>query len=92
MIDRLQALEDRYNKLNDLLCDPEVASDPAKLRQYGKEQSDLDETVQVYREYKEVAQGLKDAKQMIQEEKDEEMRELVKAEIDELTEREETLK
>ena len=92
MIDRLQALEDRYNKLNDLLCDPEVASDPAKLRQYGKEQSDLEETVQVYREYKEVAQGLKDAKQMIQEEKDEEMRELVKAEIEELTQREEELK
>jgi len=92
MIDRLQALEDRYNKLTDLLCDPNIASDPSKLRDYGKEQSDLEETVQVYREYKEVSQGLKDAKAMLDEKLDDEMRDLVKMEIEELSEREETLK
>ncbi|HEU4965700.1 MAG TPA: peptide chain release factor 1 [Bacilli bacterium] len=91
MIDRLQAIEDRYNKLNDMLCDPAVASDPAKLRQYGKEQSELEETVTVFREYKEVTQGIADAKEMLEEKLDDEMRDLVKMELAELTEREEEL-
>jgi peptide chain release factor 1 len=92
MIDRLQALEDRYNQISEFLCDPAIASDPAKLRQYGKEQSDLEEIVQVYREYKEVHAGLTDAKAMQEEKLDDEMRELVKMEISELSEREEELK
>ncbi|MCX7569570.1 peptide chain release factor 1 [Tumebacillus sp. DT12] len=92
MIDRLQSLEDRYDKLSDMLCDPAVASDPKKLREYGKEQSDLEEVVTCYREYKEVAQGLADAKAMLEEKLDDEMRDLVKMEIDELSEREVELK
>lgn len=92
MIDRLQTLEDRYNQLSDFLCDPAIASDPSKLRQYGKEQSDLEEIVTVYREYKEVVTGLADAKSMQEEKLDDEMRELVKMEISELSDREEDLK
>ncbi|PWK16293.1 peptide chain release factor 1 [Tumebacillus permanentifrigoris] len=92
MIDRLQSLEDRYNQINDFLCDPAIASDPAKLRQYGKEQSDLEEIVNAYREYKEVHAGLVDAKAMQDEKLDDEMRDLVKMEISELSEREQELK
>jgi peptide chain release factor 1 len=92
MIDRLQSLEDRYNKLTDLLCDPNVIGDPSKLRTYSKEQSDLEETVQVYREYKKTVQALADAKSMLGEKLDEEMRDLVKMEIEELSEKEEQLK
>ncbi|MBL0385415.1 peptide chain release factor 1 [Tumebacillus sp. ITR2] len=92
MIDKLQSLEDRYNQLSDFLCDPAVASDPAKLRQYGKEQSDLEEIVNVFREYKDVFNGLTDAKAMLEEKLDDEMRDLVKMEISELSEREEVLK
>ncbi len=51
MLDRLQSLEDRYNKLNELLSDPNVISDPNKLREYSKEQSDLEDAVIAYREY-----------------------------------------
>lgn len=92
MLDRLQALEDRYNKLTELLCDPDVIADPAKLREYSKEQADMEETVQVYREYKRTVQGLADAKTMLGEKLDDEMRELVKQEIAELTEKEVELK
>lgn len=92
MIERLQGIEDRYNQLSDLLCDPEVINDPEKLRTYAKEQSDLEETVQVFREYKEVVQGISDAKSMFEEKLDEEMRELVKMELDELTKKEVELK
>src|SRR5690554_2281277 len=86
MLDRLQALEDRYNKLNEMLSDPEVASDPTKLRDYGKEQSGLEEVVLAYREHKDLSSQLSDAKEMLEDELDEDMEEMVEAEIDELKE------
>ena len=91
MLEKLQTLEDRYNKLNELLSDPEVISDTNKLRDYSKEQSDLEEAVVAYREYKSNTTELKEAKQMLADESDEDMLEMVKAEIDELTSRNEQL-
>lgn len=91
MFDRLVAVEERYEKLTELLCDPAVMNDPSKLRDYSKEQSDMEETVQTYREYKTVTNQLKDAKSMLEEKLDDEMREMVKMEIDELSERKEQI-
>lgn len=91
MFDRLQALADRYEKLSELLCDPDVSSDPKRLRELSKEQSDLQEAYETYTEYKQVAEQLEDAKQMLGEKLDDEMREMVKMEIDELTPRKEEL-
>ena len=91
MLDRLQALEDRYNQLNEFLSDPEVISDSNKLREYSKEQSDLEEAVMTYRTYKQTTEELKDAKEMLEDDSDEEMLEMVKAEISELTARSEQL-
>ncbi|GGH84021.1 peptide chain release factor 1 [Pullulanibacillus pueri] len=81
MLDRLQSLEDRYEKLNQLLSDPEVISDQKKLRDYSKESSDLEETVQTYREYKTAMQELEDAKAMLEEESDADMKEMIRGEI-----------
>lgn len=86
MIDRLQSLENRYNKLNEMLSDPEIINNTDKLREYSKEQSGLEDVVQAYREYKEVTSQLKDAKEMLGDQLDNEMNEMVKAEIEELTE------
>ncbi|RWZ58967.1 peptide chain release factor 1 [Halobacillus fulvus] len=91
MIDRLQSLEDRYEKLNELLSDPEVISDTNKLREYSKEQSGLQDTVAAYREYKEVDEQLADAKAMLEDKLDSDMLEMVKEEISELSERKEEL-
>lgn len=87
MFDKLQAVEDRYDRLNELLSDPEIVNDLDKLRTYSKEQSDLQETVEVYREYKEVQEQYKNAREMLDEPLDDEMKELVKMEIDELEDR-----
>ncbi|CAM4278317.1 peptide chain release factor 1 [Paenibacillus tarimensis] len=87
MLDRLQALADRYEKLSELLCDPDVAADPKKLRDYSKEQSDLQDAYNAFNEYKEVTTQLQDAKAMQAEKLDDEMREMVKMEIEELSER-----
>jgi len=91
MFDRLAAVEDRYEKLNELLSDPDVVSDPKKLREYSKEQSDIQETVQTYREYKQVKEELQDAKMLLEDKLDAEMREMVKEEVATLEERAEQL-
>lgn len=91
MIDKLQSLADRYDKLSELLCDPDVANDAKKLREYSKEQSDLQETYEAYNEYKTVVEELDAAKQMQAEKLDDDMREMVKMEIDELSARQKEL-
>ncbi|MEQ2529549.1 peptide chain release factor 1 [Robertmurraya yapensis] len=91
MFDRLQAVEDRYEKLNELLSDPDIVNDPKKLREYSKEQSDIQQTVETYREYKEVKEQLQDAKAMLEEKLDADMREMVKEELGELEEQIEDL-
>lgn len=91
MLDRLQSVEDRYEKLNQLLMDPDIISDTKKLREYSKEQSDLQETVEVYREYKEVREQISDTKSMLEEKLDAEMREMAKEELADLEAREEDL-
>ena len=92
MFDRLAAVEDRYEKLNELLSDPDVVSDPKKLREYSKEQSAIQETVQTYREYKQVKEELQDAKLLLEDKLDAEMREMVKEEVASLEERAEQLR
>jgi peptide chain release factor 1 len=91
VLDRLQSVEDRYEKLNQLLMDPDIISDSNKLREYSKEQSDLQETVEVYREYKEVREQISDTKSMLEEKLDADMREMAKEELAELEARLEDL-
>jgi peptide chain release factor 1 len=84
VFDRLQAVEDRYERLNELLSDPEIINDSKKLREYSKEQSDIQKTVLTYREYKQAREQLQDAKAMLEEKLDAEMREMVKEELNDL--------
>ncbi|QNG60127.1 MULTISPECIES: peptide chain release factor 1 [Bacillaceae] len=91
MLDRLQSVEDRYEKLNGLLMDPDIINDSKKLREYSKEQSDLQETVEVYREYKSVKEQINDAKVMLDDKLDADMRDMVKEELSELQAQEKAL-
>lgn len=92
MFERLQAVEDRYEQLNELLSDPAVISDPDQLRKYSKEQSDLQETVETYRQYKAVKEDLEVARMMLQESEDQESREMIKQEVHSLEKELEELK
>ncbi|MDA5108179.1 MULTISPECIES: peptide chain release factor 1 [Brevibacillus] len=91
MFERLSAVEERYEEVTNLLCDPDVINDTKRLRELSKEQSSLEETVVVYREYKSVVSQLEDAKAMLEEKLDDEMREMVKMEISDLSKRKEQL-
>ena len=91
MLDRLQAVEDRYEQLNTWLSDPDIVNDPKKLREYSKEQSDIQMTVDTYRQYKDVRNQLNDAKAMLDEKLDADMRDMVKEEVSELQDQVEEL-
>ena len=69
MFDQLDIVEERYEQLNELLSDPEVVNDSNKLRAYSKEQADLQKTVDVYREYKQVNEDLSELELMLQDTK-----------------------
>ncbi|WP_368078273.1 PCRF domain-containing protein, partial [Priestia megaterium] len=91
MFDRLEAVEARYEKLNELLSDPEIVNNPSKLREYSKEQSDIQQTVAAYQEYKDVKEQLSEAKTMLEDKLDADMRDMVKEEIAELETQQEEL-
>lgn len=84
MYDRLQAVEDRYDELNELLSDPDVVSDPKRLRDLSKEQSGITATVEAYCEYKNVNAQIDETKELLSEKLDDEMREMAKEEFAEL--------
>ena len=65
MIDKLAQLEERYDQLSDLLADPAVANDNDKRRQYGKEQSDLEQIVTKFREYRENQKALEETQALL---------------------------
>src|SRR5699024_4940791 len=85
ILDRVQAIGERYEKLNELLSDPDVISDSNKLQDYSKAQSDLEETVVCARDSSEANQDLTDAEAMLEDDLDQDMEEMVKMEITELT-------
>lgn len=84
MFDQLDIVEERYEQLNELLSDPEVVSDSDKLRKYSKEQSELQKTVEVYRQYKQVKEDLEDIDLMLNDTSDADEIEMLKEEASEL--------
>ena len=84
MFDQLDIVEERYEQLNELLSDPDVVSDSNKLREYSKEQSDLQKTVDVYRQYKQNKEDIDEIVEMLSETSDKEEVEMLKADMSEL--------
>lgn len=83
MFDKLEDTLIRFEELMSMLSEPDVANDPQRFQKLMKEQSDLAPIVEAYKEYKKCKQNIEDSLLMLQEESDEEMRELVKEELNE---------
>lgn len=81
MFDKLEDLIGRYEELMGLLNEPGVANDQKRFRELMKEQSDLTPIVEAYREYKKRNQDVEDSLAMLEEESDEDMREMLKEEL-----------
>jgi peptide chain release factor 1 len=91
MLEKLKAVEERYEELTRLMADPQVAQDYERVAEYAKERADLEDIVGVYREYKVKAAELEGAETLLAEDTDAELRELAESEIDGLQARLEEL-
>lgn len=82
MIERLEAISQRYNQIAEMLVDPENLSDIKKLTALSKEQKSLEKVVNKYNELKRLEAEIKDAKELLNE-SDPDLRELAETELEE---------
>ena len=83
MFDKLEDLELRYQEILNELSEPGVLDDQSRYRKLMKEQTDLGPIVEKYKEYKVAKKGIDDSLSLLEEESDEEMREMAKEELSE---------
>ena len=83
MLDKIKQIEERYNELGVTLSDPAVIQDYNKFRDLSKQRKSMEETVELYYAWQEATQAIADAKDIIHNESDEEMRAFMKAEMEE---------
>ena len=83
MFDKLEDLVRRLEEINMMLSDPDTINDQNKYRELMKEQNEISPIVEKYLEYKAAKEGVEDSLAMLEEESDEELRELAKEELNE---------
>jgi len=87
MLDKLKAIYDRWEEIGKQITDPEVMSDMKRYIKLSKDYKELQPIVDAYKEYKLVMDNIASSKEILAKEKDEEFREMAKAELDELTQK-----
>jgi peptide chain release factor 1 len=85
ILDKLEIVKDRFEEVGRMLTEPDVMNDMKKFIQLNKEYKELEPVVNAYRDYKNTLDNITSAKDLLAVEKDDEMREMAKAELDELT-------
>ena len=91
MFDKLEDLLIRFEEIMSELNEPSVVNDQARFQKLMKEQSDLQPIVDAYKEYKKCQETVEESLMMLDEESDEEMREMLKEELNEAKKRIEEL-
>ena len=91
MFDKLEDLLIRFEELMGELSSPDITSNQERFRKLMKEQSDLTPIVEAYKEYKKSKQDIADSLEMLEAESDEEMREMLKEELNDAKKRVEEL-
>ncbi|WP_026462480.1 peptide chain release factor 1 [Adhaeribacter aquaticus] len=84
MLDKLEAIKERFEDVSQQLIQPDAMSDMKKYKSLNKEYKDLEKIVIEYKKYLNLISNIDNAKQVIATEKDEEFREMAKEELDEL--------
>lgn len=91
MLDKLQAVEDKYLELESLISDPDIIADMPKWQKYNQEHAALTELVDKFREYKKICGTIDEDKAMFDEDIDDDMRHMLEDEVKELSARKEVL-
>jgi len=91
MFEKLELVQKRYDELSQLLAQVEIATDPRRLQELSKERAALEDTVDMYREYKARSKELADLEALLSSHGDAEMMALVKEEVGKVKERRDEL-
>ena len=84
MIDKLQAIKDRFLNIQEELNDPIVISNQRKYAQLNREYKELQKVVDAYEKYKKLLDNIESDRYILQNEKDAELRDMAKTELDDL--------
>ncbi|MCD6517440.1 MAG: peptide chain release factor 1 [Candidatus Aminicenantes bacterium] len=88
MLQDLESIRERYNKLTSSLSDPEFISDPQKIKEASKERSELEPIVRKYETYKRVLDEIKDSQEILNSpDTEEDLKELAREELSKLKEK-----
>ncbi len=91
MIDKLEAIKDRFEEVGQLIVQPDAMADMKQFSKLNKEYKDLEKIVKKYEAYSLVLSNIKGSKEILQNEKDPEFREMAKMELDEMEPQQEAL-
>jgi peptide chain release factor 1 len=84
MLNKLESIKVRFDQVQDMLSQPDVVGDMKRFTQLNREYKELQKIVDKYYEYRDLVGNIENNKQLLSNEKDEELREMAKAELDEL--------
>lgn len=91
MFEKIEIFDKRYSELNQRLYEPSVAADPDEFQKVMKEIKSIEELVLTYREYKQAQATKQESLDILSDTSDSELKELAKAELDEASEKTQTL-
>ena len=87
ILEKLEGVKERFEEVGRLITEPDIIADMDRYIKLNKEYKDLEPLVDAYKEYKNVISNIESAKSILNEEKDAELREMAKAELEELNEK-----
>jgi peptide chain release factor 1 len=84
MLNKLESIKVRFDQVQDMLSQPDVVGDMKRFTQLNREYKELQKIVDKYYEYRDLVGNIENNKLLLSKEKDEELREMAKAELDEM--------
>lgn len=84
MLDKLEAIKQRFDQVGEMLTQPDALADMKRFTQLNREYKDLQKIVDKYLVYKNLLENIANARELLNTEKDQEMKEMAKAELEEL--------
>ncbi len=87
MLKKLEGIAEKYRQLEEKLSDPDILKDMNRYREIMQEHAHLQSIVTEFEHFKQLSSGIADARHLVNEEKDPEMREMAKEELEELEEK-----
>lgn len=91
LIAKLASIQDRYEEVGRLITQPDLVNDMKKFTQLTKEYKDLEDIVKAFHAYRDVLSNIDNNKEILETEKDEEFRDMAKAELDDLRQQQERM-